>query len=181
MRVVLGGAAHPSGGASAASNGAPRSVVVDVAGTAFGRGAHVHPRPDCMKKACASGLAKAFRCAVSANAAELVQQISAGCDRRIEGLLMGARRAKLVAVGEEAREAMAGGAPLAVVACNAGAAVTREYAQAIAGGRALAWKDKATLGSLLGRDEVAVVAVRDAGIAAEIVKARAVAGSASGK
>ena len=171
VRIVLG----------ARGDDGRRPVVVDVAGTAFGRGAHVHPKTDCVRKACSGGLARAFKCEVVAVAGEIASQIGAGCDRRIEGLLMAARRARFVAVGDEARDAMKGGAPLAVVACDAGAAVTREYAPAVAAGRAIAWKDKAALGALVGRDEAAAVVVRDAGIAHEIVRVRAVAGSVSSK
>jgi uncharacterized protein len=169
VRVVLG--AEDAKGA--------RAVVVDVASSAFGRGAHVHPEPGCVKKACAGGFARAFRCAISADAATVRAQIVQGCDRRLEGLLVGARRARLVAIGEEAQAAMAAGAPLAVLASNAGANATKAFGWAVAEGRAVAWKDKATLGTLLGRDEIAVAVVRDAGIASEFLRVRAVASSAS--
>ena len=156
-----------------------RGVVVDVASSAFGRGAHVHPEPACVKKACSGGFARAFRCSVTADAATVRAQIVQGCDRRLEGLLVGARRAKLVAIGEEAQAAMAAGAPLAVLATNAGANATKAFGWAIGEGRAVAWKDKATLGTLLGRDEVAVAVVRDAGLASEFMRVRAVASSAA--
>jgi predicted RNA-binding protein YlxR (DUF448 family) len=169
VRVVLG----------QASGGNARPVVVDVASSAFGRGAHVHPDPACVKKACSGGFARAFRCAVTADAAAVRAQIVQGCDRRLEGLLGGARRARLVAVGEEAQAAMAAGAPLAVLAANAGSSATKTYGWAIGEGRAVAWKDKATLGTLLGRDEVAVVVIRDPGVAGEFIRVRAIASSAA--
>ena len=139
VRVVLGAdgtsAALPQRGQRDEAKGA-RGVVVDVASSAFGRGAHVHPEPACVKKACSGGFARAFRCAIAA------------------------------------------GAPLAVLASNAGANATKTFGWAVAEGRAVAWKDKATLGTLLGRDEVAVVVIRDAGIAGEFMRVRAVASSA---
>ena len=169
VRVVLG--AEEARGA--------RAVVVDVASSAFGRGAHVHPEPACVKKACSGGFARAFRCPIAADPATVRAQIVSGCDRRLEGLLLGARRARLVAIGEEAQTAMAAGAPLAIIASNAGANATKTFGWAIGEGRAVAWKDKATLGTLLGRDEVAVAIIRDAGIASEFIRVRAIASSAS--
>jgi predicted RNA-binding protein YlxR (DUF448 family) len=171
VRVVLG----------AKEVGGKRPVVVDIAQSAFGRGAHVHPSPQCLKKACASGFARAFRCPIAADMADIATQIVSGCDRRLEGLLIGARRARLLAVGDEGQAAMAQGAPLAVVACDAGASATRHYAPAVKEGRATAWKGKAALGTLLGRDEVAAVVVRDEGIAREFLKVRAIASAAVGK
>jgi predicted RNA-binding protein YlxR (DUF448 family) len=171
VRVVLG---QPEAQARGA-----RGVVVDVASSAFGRGAHVHPDAACIKKACAGGFARAFRCPIVADAAALREQIIQGCNRRLEGLLTGARRARLVAIGEEATSAMGAGAPLAILASDAGANATKAFSWAIAEGRAVAWKDKATLGSLLGRDEIAAVVLKNAGIASEFMRVRAVASSAA--
>ena len=157
-----------------------RPVVVDMAATAFGRGAHVHARPDCLKKAAAGGLARAFKCGVVADAREIGELIALGCSRRIDGLIIGARRAKHVAVGDEARGAMASGAPLVIIARDAGGAVTKGFAQAVLAGNAISYKDKSSLGALLGRDEVAAVVVTDAGIAREIKRAVVLAGGATG-
>jgi hypothetical protein len=182
VRVVLGSPA--SSGASGATSGektGARPVVVDMASSAFGRGAHVHPDVSCLKKACASGFARAFKCAILADVETLQREIVQGCDRRLEGLLVGARRGKKVAIGEEAGSAMAAGAPLAVLASDAGANVLKQFAWGIEDGRAVAWKDKAGLGSLLARDEVAAVVVKDAGIAREFMRVRAIASSVVAK
>ena len=154
-------------------------IAVDIAGGAFGRGAHVHARPPCLAKACKGGLARSFKAPVVADAHEVAQQIKDGCDRRIAGLVGAARRAGMLAVGADAScEALDAGAPLVVVAADAGNITSRgPIAEAIAEGRAVSWKTKAALGELLGRAEVSVCVVRDRGISSELAKARAVAGS----
>jgi predicted RNA-binding protein YlxR (DUF448 family) len=150
---------------------AGQDVVADVAGGAFGRGAHVHPTAECLERACKSGLARAFKCKVHANAGELARQIVEAFDRRITGLVLGARRAGHLAVGQDA--ALEREAPLLVVACDAGSVVTREKVRnAVADGRAVIWKDKSSLGALFGVPEVAIFAVVHEKIAAEIREAR---------
>src|SRR5436309_6152262 len=77
-------------------------VVMDLAGTGFGRGAHVHAAPACVVKALKSGFARVFKMAVKGDPKIVGAQIIESADRRIEGLLGGARRGKLVAVGGDA-------------------------------------------------------------------------------
>jgi hypothetical protein len=108
-----------------------------------------------------------------------------GCNRRIAGLLLGARRSGALAVGADAsvdvltagsREGSGedeGGAPLVVVASDAGVVTSRgPIASAITSGRAIAWKTKSVLGELLGRQEVAVCVVTDHAIARALREAR---------
>jgi predicted RNA-binding protein YlxR (DUF448 family) len=156
-------------------------VAVDAAGSAFGRGAHVHPQKGCIAKACKGGLARVFKASVSADADEIARAIVFACDRRMEGLLASAMRKRAVAVGADATcEALEAGAPLAVVAVDAGSIVSRgPVARAIAEGRAVAWCTKVVLGGLLNRDEVAVLALMDRSIAAAFSAARATAGAVS--
>jgi predicted RNA-binding protein YlxR (DUF448 family) len=149
-------------------------VVVDVAGGAFGRGAHVHAARECIEKACKSGLARSFKGKLQADPDELGRDVEAAYDRRIQGLVLGARRAGHLAIGQDAAlEAVRDGAPLLVVACDAGSVVTRELVRkAIADGRAVVWKNKTVLGGLFGVSEVAIFAVAHEKIAAEIREAR---------
>lgn len=138
------------------------SVVVDVAGSAFGHGAHVHPSPDCVAKAVKGGLSRAFKTKVVAKAEDIADQIVAGADRRIEGLLMGARRARHLVIGADATvEALREGeVALVIVATDAAAAAQLGGVRdAVAAGKAIAWNVKARLGALLARDEVAVCGV----------------------
>ena len=159
-----------------------RRLAVDFAGTSFGRGAHVHLRPACVERACRAGLARSFKRPVSASPKVLAAQIVQAAELRIQGLLLGARRAKLLAFGEEAREAVASGkATLALVAVDAGASGTKGALKgAVARGASRRVTDKAELGSLFGREEVAVVAVTNAGVATQIHCARAAADAVSG-
>src|SRR5580692_1115312 len=55
VRIVLGQAPGGLGVSPKGPGSSPRPVVVDVASSAFGRGAHVHPDPACVKKACSGG------------------------------------------------------------------------------------------------------------------------------
>ena len=83
---------------------------------------------------------------------------------------------------DAATAALDKGAPLAVVATDAGSLIERgAIGRAIAEGRAVAWKDKQTLGALFGgRGEVAVCAVLNDSIATEIASARRMADAVSG-
>jgi predicted RNA-binding protein YlxR (DUF448 family) len=164
-------------------------VVVDAAGKSFGRGAHVHPRPDCVGKACKGGLSRSFKTRVEADPAALAAEIVEACDRRIAGLLVTARRIGALAVGADAALAALGegrsgggaGAPptqLLVLACDAGTVAQKdEVASAVKSGRAVAWKEKGFLGSLLGHTEVALCVVLNGGLAEAIKTARATADS----
>jgi predicted RNA-binding protein YlxR (DUF448 family) len=177
LRVVLGPSLSSNPPASNVRGAGKHGVAVDVAGSAFGRGAHVHANPACLAKACKGGFSRAFRCEVVADAARLAHDVAASMERRVEGLLLGARRAGILAFGEEAREAVQNGAPLVLVACDAGASAGRSVAEAMTEGRALAWRTKADLGALFARSEVALVAVRHEGVANEIRRARSLADS----
>lgn len=163
-------------------------LAVDLAASGFGRGAHVHPAAECVAKALKGGLARVFKARVVADAGELPRAIVRAADRRIEGLLTGARRAGQLAVGADAvvealkrrRDGLAEGggarpsearAEIVVVARDAAAAARLDLVErAIASGKAVAFADKQRLGSLMGRDEVAVIAVLHPGVAAAIAR-----------
>jgi len=162
------------------------SVAVDLAGGSFGRGAHVHARKGCLAKAAKGGLARAFKCRVEANEGELAGQIASAADRRIAGLLMGARRAGHVSVGADAAgsaiaKAAAEGVEACLVVASDAASVVEKgpMAAAIAEGKAVAWKSKAELGALFGRDEIAVCAVIHESVAAQVMAARRLADAAA--
>lgn len=158
---------------------APLEIAVDLAGGAFGRGAHVHAAPECLAKACKGGLARAFKAKIVLTKEALAALVVDAADRRVAGLVSGARRARHVAIGADAvADALAAsgasperhaGSPLVLVARDAGAIAGRaDVRAAAAAGRAVGLLDKSALGALLGREEVAVAAVLEAGIANEI-------------
>lgn len=160
--------------ASMASGEGGAKLAVDLADSKFGRGAHVHPSPDCLAKALKTGFSRAFKTKIASTMEEVGGQIVASADRRIEGLLAGAKRARLVVSGSDTvREALREGtARLVVVARDAAAAVkVTEIEQAITEGTAMAWGNKQSLGALFGRDEVAVCAVLHEGVAAAMASA----------
>jgi predicted RNA-binding protein YlxR (DUF448 family) len=139
-----------------------------------GRGAHLHPRPDCVRGA-PKGLARAFKGEARVGAAEIGERLAASCERRMVGLLLAARRRGDLAIGAEAgARALRAGAPLVVVAADAGSVrKTTEVEGAIASGRAVAWKTKSELGALLGEEAVAICVVSHRGIATELQSMRA--------
>ena len=159
---------------------APGSRLGRTWGRPRGRGAHVHPRLACLGPARA-GLSRAFRRPVTSTVADVSAAILAACERRMDGLLLSARRIGAVEAGADAALAAAqrGGAPLLIVAVDAGAVAEKnEVRGAVAAGRAIAWRTKADLGRLLGEASVAICAVGHAGIAAELKKVREAAGAA---
>jgi len=151
-------------------------LAIDLAGSGFGRGAHVHAQPNCLKKACRGGFGKVFKKPVDAVFDDLAAQMIDSADRRICGLLQGAYRARLLAVGADAAaESLAEGASCLVVAGDAGSVVERGvFASAVRSGSAIAWKTKSALGALFGRDEVAVCAIAHEKMAEEVKRARRV-------
>jgi predicted RNA-binding protein YlxR (DUF448 family) len=139
-----------------------------------GRGAHVHPRAECIART-PRGLARAFKAPVRADASDLGRSLVVACERRMVGLLLAAWRSRSLAIGSDAaRAALTDGAPLAIVATDAGSVGRSfEVERAIVSGRAIAWKTKNELGVLLGGEPVALCAVRHAGIASELQFMRA--------
>jgi predicted RNA-binding protein YlxR (DUF448 family) len=145
-----------------------------------GRGAHMHPRPACIQGA-PRGLARSFKGAVRVDAAEIGRCLLAACERRMVGLLLAARRRGDLAIGADAScQALRAGAPLAIVAVDAGSVrTTGDVERAISAGRAIAWKTKTELGPLLGHEAVAICVVSHGGIASELQFMRAAAASTS--
>lgn len=145
-------------------------VVFDLAGGAFGRGAWVHPRPECLAQAPA-GLSRALRSPVRSTALELHRELVAAAARRIRGLVISARRAHKLEAGSTAVElAVADGrAALVLVARDARAAADHAWlVPLVARGAALAYGSKDEFGSWLSRPETALLAVTDRGLGQEI-------------
>lgn len=166
VRVVLG----------AEEQGA--TLAVDLADSRFGRGAHVHASKECVQKAFRGGFAKVFKCKVEGSAESFAEQLVIAAERRIEGLLTGARRGKHAISGADVVRAAYrdGSAVLVVVACDAAAsAKLPEVQEAVGQGKAIAWGNKQRLGAIFGRDEVAVCAVLHEGVAKAIGSARRMA------
>lgn len=176
------------------------AIAVDPGSGGFGRGAYVHARPSCLASAVAKGLPRAARSAVfladavpgeqerlpfdadarpaerptKLTAESLAGAIARAMDRRVEGLLASAARARKLALGADAvtGAAQRDEAKLVVVACDAAAAAELgEVRRAVAEGRAVAWGTKARLARAVDpraaerTDGVGVVAVTSQEIA----------------
>jgi predicted RNA-binding protein YlxR (DUF448 family)/ribosomal protein L30E len=152
-------------------------VAVDLAGGAFGRGAHVHPSAACIALA-PRGLAKSFKRNIAVTGAELGATLVAAADRRVYGLLASAARSGHVQIGADlAGQAFNDGkVHLLVVARDAqsGASVG-SVMHAVAQGGAVAWGTKAELGTLVQKSEVAVLGVESSSLSAAIRSAAMVA------
>jgi predicted RNA-binding protein YlxR (DUF448 family) len=171
VRVVL----DPSSG----------ELAVDMAGGGFGRGAHVHGAPACLAKALKGGFARVFKTEIKGDAAAIGADIVHAADRRIEGLISGAKRAGQLAIGGDA-VSEAKNPQLFVVARDAAAAAKLPIVeQAIAEGNAIAFADKSRIGALLsptnvggsGTREVAVIAILHAGVAEAVAKTYRLSGA----
>jgi len=150
------------------------AVAVDLAGSHFGRGAWLHPRPLCVSRAAPRGLARSFRSEITTTALELTQLLQNAADGRATGLVSAAARGRHVALGSTAvKEALnSGAARLVVVAKDARAAAAAPWIeQTVAEGHAVAWGTKELLGAATGRGEVAVLAILDSGIASALAAA----------
>lgn len=152
-------------------------LVADATRRLPGRGASAHPRRSCIEAAARrGGFSRAFRAPVEADADALAAQLVAQLERRIEGLLLAAKRAGRLVLGTEAvrSEMRRDGRLLLVVAADAaGRRDEIERAAERLGDDCLVYGHKSTLGRLFGRDEVGVLAIDDRGIATEITRAAA--------
>jgi hypothetical protein len=148
--VAVDASGHPTPSKSGSrSAGSGRSEI--------GRGAHVHATPRCLEQAVARGLPRSFRRSLKTadgtwGNTPVARMVISAFDRRVEGLLISAKRSKALALGGDAvtREIDAGTAKLLVVACDAAAAAdlgaVRRF---VSGGNAVAWGDKTSLARLL--------------------------------
>jgi predicted RNA-binding protein YlxR (DUF448 family) len=151
-------------------------LVPDPRGGTFGRGAWLHPRPECLVRAVPRGVARALRAEVKTNAEEFSGLVRQAGMRRLLGLVSAAWRAKKAAIGATAVEEVLGtGRDCLVVVATDAAAAASGYGvtRAVALGRALAASTKADLGGALGRSEVGVLAILDDGFEAPLREAAA--------
>jgi ribosomal protein L7Ae-like RNA K-turn-binding protein len=145
-------------------------VAVDLAGGAFGRGAHLHSSLKCLDGA-PRGLAKSFKRQIGVTPGELARAIVTAADRRALGLLSSAARSGKVQIGADlAGEAFGTGkVALLVVARDAkSAASVGSVMHAVAKGGAVAWGTKEELGSLVNKSEVGVLGIVSQPIAAAL-------------
>jgi predicted RNA-binding protein YlxR (DUF448 family)/ribosomal protein L7Ae-like RNA K-turn-binding protein len=162
-------------------------IAVDARGGGFGRGAHVHARPECMRRAVERGFSRSAKArihtiqiddaepaGVPLSVRSLAIAIQHAIERRIEGLLVSASRSKWLVLGSDAVKyaSQRGEAELVVVATDAAAAAELTAVRiAVTEGRAVAWGSKERLGALLLRGKAG------SGLAVLAITSRSIAGS----
>lgn len=154
-----------------------QTIVFDLAGGAFGRGAWVHPRPECLAKS-VKGLARAFRSPVASSIDDVHKCLVMTAWRRAEALARAAKRAGHLVAGAEAGASVwaARKVALAIVAEDARASATLPWVIAAQeAGRVIAGPPKSVLGHWWGQEQVAVAAITDLGLATAIARAIAMA------
>jgi uncharacterized protein len=150
----------------------PDSVVVaDLLGRLGGRGAWVHPRLECLKKACTRGFAKSFRTHVATDLSAIGEQLVLSSARRVDGLLLAAARNRTLVQGRDAVREVAEKAVLLMLAEDARSVAKDAMVMALAQqGKVLVWGNKDHYGQLLGRQEVGILALMEPGIAEAVEK-----------
>jgi predicted RNA-binding protein YlxR (DUF448 family)/ribosomal protein L30E len=152
--------------------GDPPAFAPDIRRRASGRGVSVHPRFRCVAAAVRSGaLRRGLGVDVNPTARELAESAAQQYQRRAEGLLLAARRAKHLALGTEAARDAIGMRKVQLLLIAQDAEGSREElteAAARLGRSCLVWSNKQELGRLCGRALLSIVAVLDAGIASEL-------------
>lgn len=149
----------------------------DVRGSAFGRGAWLHPRVQCIARL-VPALSRSFRAPVTTTPEQALEWLRAAGDKRVRDLLGAVRRQRKYALGSDAVEdALARGqACLVLVAQDARAgAETPGVRRAVAEGLACAWGTKERIGQIVGRPEVGVLAILDDRLATALFDAIALA------
>jgi uncharacterized protein len=152
-------------------------IVFDLAGRAWGRGAWIHPRTDCLVKSVRS-LGRALRQPIAQTSTELHQALVTAAWRRIKNLVVSAKRAGQLRVGTEETERAWEDRSLALLlwADDARAGANLPWiAQASAQGRVLVAPSLATMGEWVGVQEVTLAAITDSQIATAVVRNLAIA------
>lgn len=149
-------------------------VALDPRATRAGRGAWVHPTRAClaaMVKRHAAERALKVDAQRDLDAQALLAQLRAALVQKVTSLLVVSSRTRTLAIGAEAVAAMLekGRARCVLVAKDAGDHTLRALTDAPGRGgpRVLRYGDKATLGALFDRGEIALVALLDFRIANE--------------
>lgn len=151
----------------------PPFLVPDARRKLGGRGVWIMPSRDCLQKAARKGgFARALRKSVSVDPERIAELLVVQLHKRLYGLAHGAKRGGHLAIGAEAvkESLLAGRARALWVASDAG---RRDIHRSRADELGIAFvdaNDRASLGRRLGRDEVAVVAIEDQGLADEIAR-----------
>ncbi len=153
------------------SIGDPPQWVPDIRRRLPGRGMSVHPSRRCLNLAFKQGRFRANGGQKEASAASVADVAAWQYQRRIEGLLSGARRARQLAIGTEAVRESLEQRTLRLLVVAADAAGSRGDLEQLAerlGRACLVLGSKTELGAMLGRETVGVLGVLDEAIGEEL-------------
>jgi ribosomal protein L7Ae-like RNA K-turn-binding protein len=126
----------------------------------------VHPTQRCFEDAVRRGFARSARAEVVATVDHLAAALGDAAGQRAHALVGVAVRARKAAVGTTAVEEA--DSRLTLVAVDAAAQREVDVVKELAGGKALAFGTKRSLGEACGRDVVGVVAITDASLATAV-------------
>lgn len=152
-------------------------IVPDLAGRSFGRGAWIHPDPQCLK-GLRTALQRSFRAPIATETTQALLLLRQAAEHRAKQLLGLARRRGLLVFGADstAEAWRRGEIELLIVARDALAGAKLPFVEeAVTGKKAVCWSNKEELGRLFGRQEVALVSLRDRGLARDLFGAIAMA------
>lgn len=156
--------------------GDPPKVVPDIKRTSPGRGVSVHAKQRCIESAVrGKNLERAFRCDhISSSSTELIRWASEQYRRRIEGLLMAARRSRRLALGTDAVLESIREQKLELLVVSGDATKSKqELTDKVAelGQKSLVFGTKESNGKLFSRKFISILAILDTGIARQLVNA----------
>lgn len=148
---------------------------VDLAGKLGGRGVWIEPRARCLEAAVKrGGFSRSMKMAIRVDLRSIANAIAEAYRIRIDGLISSANRARATAMGGDAcLEALRNDEAFLVIFTH-DAAGRRGDIEALAkktGCDVIVHGDKARFGTLFGRNEVGVVAIKDVGLARAILEA----------
>ena len=149
-------------------------LVPDAKGKLGGRGVWVGPYRACFEQAQRGGFQRALKRSIRLDLDALIGQVEAQEDKRLRGLINGARRGGHLVIGTDAaREALQEGKIefLWLAEDAAGRSEELETRTRDAGSAVVRFGDKNTLGGLFGRSSLGVVGICDAGVATAVSRA----------
>jgi len=146
---------------------------VDLAQKSAGRGHYLHPVAACLRQA-HKALTRVTQGVARMSSADLLEVLEAQAARRLQGLLLAARRSRLLCLGVEACGEAARTERLRhlLLAHDAGKHVHGPWLETLMGrGDVSGCLSRTELGEMLGREELTAVGVSDEGLACALGRA----------
>ncbi len=147
-------------------------LVVDLKSSALGRGAWVHPRPECIARALTRGFARSFRANVQTDAEQFYTLLTDAATRRVGGLIQASRARGALLFGRDVVRENLARVQVALLATDVSSLQREAFVTELGQrGKLMIWGDKQRFGQWLGRGDVAIVAITESGLANEVAKA----------